>query len=324
MKRLSIILAAVLVACLITAPAFAGWSTVFSKKQPGGSFLAADIAKVTGGSIFFVDGNTGTDAAGYGQSPDSPVDTLDYAIGLCTANKGDIIYVFAQHAETVTAAITADIAGITIVGMGHGNSRPTITGNGTIDAMTVTANDVTIMNLIFAAPGTDAQTADINIAAARCSVINTVHHGSDTGDNKVDIITITAAGHDAYLDGVRIYNDTVECVGGITLEGAAARVVIKDTMVFDSVGFTNGSLSDEATATALFVVDSYFSNAKADTVNLEFGNNTTGMMVNCFSNGRHTTIGSNIAPGTGMAFYETYTVEEAAKNGMLSPAVDAD
>ena len=41
-------------------------------------------------------------------------------------------------------------------------------------------------------------------------------------------------------------------------------------------------------------------------------------------NGRHTTIQSNVTPGTGMAFHETYGVEEAAKNGLLMPAVDAE
>ena len=322
MKRLLFAIFIIMLACTLASGA--QWSPLFSKKQPGGMYGVMNAAAQTGGSIFFVDSNTGTDGAGYGQNPSSPVATIDYAIGLCTANKGDIIYVMPQHAETVTAAITADIAGISIIGMGEGRNRPTVTGNGTIDALTVTANDVLIANLIFAVPGTDAQTADINIAAARCTVKNTVHHGSTTSKNKVDIITITAAGHDALIDGVRIYNDTVEVVGGITLEGAAKRVEVANVFVFDSIGFTNGAISDEATALGLYVHDSVFSNAKADTVVAEFGNNTTGVMQNCFVNGRHTTIASNITAGTGMAFYEVYVVEEAAKNGLLMPAVDAD
>lgn len=296
---------------------------LFVRKQPGGMFAVVN-EEMAVGNIFFVDSNTGTDGAGYGRDPDSPVATIDYAIGLCTANKNDVILVFPQHAETVTAAITCDIAGITIKGLGHGRNRPTITGNGTIDAMTVTADDVTIKDLIFAVPGTDAQTADINIAAARCSVFNTVHYGSTTAKNKVDIITITAAGHDALLDGVRIYNDTVEVVGGISIEGAAKRVEVRNCFVFDSIGFTNGAIYDGATALGLYVHHCIFSNAKANTVVAEFGNNTTGVMSQCFINGRHTTIQSNVTPGTGMAFHEVYGVEEAAKNGLLMPAVDAE
>lgn len=296
---------------------------LFVRRQPGGMFGVVN-EEVTTGDIFFVDSNTGTDGAGYGRNPDAPVATIDYAIGLCTASKGDVIFVLPQHAETVTAAITCDVAGISIIGLGHGRNRPTITGNGTIDAVTVTAAGVTIKNLIFDVPGTDAQTADINIAAANCTVIGTTHHGSTTGKNKVDIITITSAGHDALLDGVMIYNDTVEIVGGISIEGAAKRIEIKNCFIFDSIGITNGAIYDGATALGLYVHDCVFGNAKANTVVAEFGNNTTGVMSKCFINGRHTTIQSNVTPGTGMAFHEVYGVEEAAKNGLLMPAVDAE
>lgn len=324
MKRIFNILMVFFIVSMLTVPAFAAnRTTMFGEWVPGGMFFLNDMLNAQG-TVFYVDSNTGTDAAGYGQNPNIPYGTIDYAIGQCTANKGDVILVFPQHAGTIATSITCDVAGVTIIGLGHGNSRPTLTTTAATDCITVTADDVTIANLIFAAPGIDAVTADINIAAARCTVLDTVHHGSTTAMNKVDVITITAAGHDAVLDGVKIYNDTVEVVGGIVLEGAAKRVWIENCMVFDSIGFTNGSLSDEATALGLVVKDSYFTNAKADTVNIEFGNNTTGMMINCFSNGRHTTIASNIAAGTGMAFYETYTVEEAAKNGLLMPVVDAD
>jgi NAD(P)-dependent dehydrogenase (short-subunit alcohol dehydrogenase family) len=116
----------------------------------------------------------------------------------------------------------------------------------------------------------------------------------------------------------------IEVVGGIVLEGVAERVEICNVMVQDAIGFTGGSISDEATALLLYVHRSTFSNAKADTVVAEFGDNTTGVMRDCFINGRNTTIQSNVTHGTGMSFYEVYGVEEAAKNGLLMPAVDAD
>lgn len=123
---------------------------------------------------------------------------------------------------------------------------------------------------------------------------------------------------------MRIYNDTVECVGGISLEGAAKRVVVRNVVFQDSIGFTNGALYDGATALQLLIDKCVLSNAKADTVVLELGNNTTGVCRDTFVNGRHSTIASNITTGTGMAFYETYVVEEAAKNALLMPAVDAE
>lgn len=321
--RLLPIIAALLAVAMVVAPAFAARDMFGGGRVPGGIYLYTDQTQTTG-DVFWVD-DSGTDAAGYGKNPDSPVATIDYAIGLCTAGQGDTIYVMPGHAETVATAITVDVQGVRIIGLGHGRAgTPTITGNGTIDAMTITAADVLVENLIFAAPSTDAQTADINIAAARVTVKDTVHHGSTTAKNKVAIITVTAAGHDFVLDGVTIYNDTVECPYGILLEGAAKRGVIRGVNVYDSIGFTYGSLTDAATALGLLVERCVFSNAKADTVCVAFSNNTTGITRDTFVNGRHTTITSNLDEGTGMAFYETYVVEEAAKNGLLEPVVDAN
>lgn len=293
-----------------------------------GLYLPMVAGEMVTGSVFWVDSSKddALDASGYGKSPDKPFATLDYAFGDhgVTADSGDMIVLGENHAETVTAAIAADVAGVRVVGIKEGRKLPVITGNGAIDAITVTADGVTLKNIEFAVPGTDAQTADINIAAAKCAVIGTVHHGSTTDKNKVDIITITSAGHDALIDGAMIYNDTVEVVAGITLEGAAKRVVIRNVVFQDSVGFTSGAIRDSATALQLLIENCVFTNAKADTVCMEFGNNTTGICRDTFCNGRHTTIASNLAAGTGMSFYETYAVEEAAKNGMIMPALDAD
>lgn len=287
-----------------------------------GNFVVADMARGTG-RRFWVD-DSGTDSAGYGKSPDRPFKTIDFAIGQCTAGRGDIIYVLPGHAETVTAAITCDVSHVSIIGLGQGGQRPVITPNGTIDAVTVTAAGVTLENLEFAAPGTDAQTADINIAAAGCVVRNTLHHGSTTSKNKVDIITITAAGHNALIDGARIYNTTVEVVGGIILEGTAARVEIANCLILDAIGFTNGAIADEATATQVYIHHNTIMNAKAATVVLAFANNSTGVCAHNNIIGRHTTIASNVTAGTGMNFFENFVVEEAAKNGLYMPAQDAD
>jgi hypothetical protein len=74
----------------------------------------------------------------------------------------------------------------------------------------------------------------------------------------------------------------------------------------------------------LYIHDNIFSNAKADTVVMDFTSNSTGVCANNGINGRHTTIQSNVVTGTGMAFFEQYGVEEAAKNGLLMPVVDAE
>lgn len=120
--------------------------------------------EMTTGNIFFVDSNTG-DNSYSGKKPSSAFATLDYAIGKCTATKGDIIYVMPGHAETTTA-IALDVAGVTIKGIGRGRARPAFTANTTAsDLIDVTAANCAIINvrLVGAASG---NTGLIHLAAA--------------------------------------------------------------------------------------------------------------------------------------------------------------
>src|SRR3972149_5631068 len=99
---------------------------LFSRHQPGGGVMITDPG-LAPGDTFFVHSGTGTDGAGYGKNPDAPVATIDYAIGLCTANKSDVIYVLPGHNEGLgNAQIAVDKAGVSIIGLGHGADRPPI------------------------------------------------------------------------------------------------------------------------------------------------------------------------------------------------------
>lgn len=301
-----------------------GKTALFSRKQAGGVFTVVN-EEITTGEIFFVDSNTGTDSSGYGRNPDAPFATIDYAIGQCTASKGDVIYVMPFHAETkATAPITCDVKGVSIIGLGHGVTRPIITCSTAMDTVDVTANNVTIRNIEFAAPGIDAVTADINISGDYCTVQNCVFHGSTAALNKVAFITITATAADALIDNCRFHNLTVEMPGGIVFEGACDRVEVRGCYFTDAIGFTGGCVNDGATATNLYIHHNIFCNKKADTVVAEFGNNSTGVCAyNCI-NGRNSTIAANWTLSTGMAYFENYVVEEVSKSGLLLPAVDAE
>jgi hypothetical protein len=130
---------------------------LFAKKVPGGALVITDETYNTGNK-FFVHSGTGTNAAGYGWSPDAPVATVDYAVGLCTANKNDVIYVMPGHAETLSAAagIDADVAGISIIGLGNGTNRPRFTCGTTANVdVDIDAANVTIKGLDFVAAVAD-------------------------------------------------------------------------------------------------------------------------------------------------------------------------
>jgi len=133
--------------------------------------LGAGDLFTTTGSVFFVDSghaaaNNGENAA---NGPDRPFSTIDYAVGRCTANNGDLIIIMPGHVETVSAAggLDLDVAGITLVGLGSGNARPQIAfTTATTADMDVDAADIRMHNVRFTG-GIDALAAPIDVNAAR-------------------------------------------------------------------------------------------------------------------------------------------------------------
>lgn len=113
--------------------------------EPGG-ILDIDglVAGLTHGQIFFVDSVNGSNSND-GTSWAEAVATVDYAVGLCTANRGDLIVVAPAHAETIDAAgdITLDVAGVTIWCLGHGDAASTFTfdGSDATPSIVVSASD---------------------------------------------------------------------------------------------------------------------------------------------------------------------------------------
>ena len=124
-------------------------TALFSRRQAGGLFTIADVAEHPG-DIYFV-GSTVTgasDAAGFGQNPDAPFATIDYAIGNCTASQGDVIYVLPGHNEGLgDAQIAVDKAGISIVGLGSGGLVPRIDFDHANASIDISANDCKLKNL---------------------------------------------------------------------------------------------------------------------------------------------------------------------------------
>jgi len=123
-------------------------TALFSRQQPGGVFTVDDVGE-HGGNVWFVgsDVSGASDTAGYGQNPDSPFATLDYAVGMCTANNHDTIYLLPSHSETWTttgAKVVLDVAGVRIVGLGQGADRPTFSFGHTGTTWTWSAAGVTV------------------------------------------------------------------------------------------------------------------------------------------------------------------------------------
>lgn len=124
------------------------------------------------GDVYWV--HSGTGSNGNKGTFDRPFSSIDYAVGRCTANQGDIIMVKPGHTETVTAAggLDLDVAGIAIIGLGSGSLRPTINFTTVVGAdMDVDAANITMFNFLFTG-GIDALTGPIDINAADFTLQN--------------------------------------------------------------------------------------------------------------------------------------------------------
>lgn len=188
--------------------------------QPGQVFWVNGSSVLADDGVLGSDGNRGT--------YQKPFATIDYAIGQCTANRGDVIMVMPGHTETISAAgsIAADVAGVAIVGLGSGSKRPTLSFTAAAASITVSAANVTFKNILFSAAFADV--AEVftpsakNLALEDCEFVDSAADLNflsiaDTGttDNEcdglslvrckwvtVDTAALTALSIDADLDGL--------------------------------------------------------------------------------------------------------------------------
>jgi hypothetical protein len=139
------------------------------------------------GNVFYVHYTNGTDGAGYGTSPTLPFKTIDYAVGQCTANNGDVIIVLPGHSETLTNTnkITVDVAGVTVVGLGTGSLKPQLKHNHADAEVSIAADNVTWQGIRHSADVTDVKVAiEIEDGSDYCTVRDCVFDVVTTGTDE--------------------------------------------------------------------------------------------------------------------------------------------
>lgn len=134
--------------------------------------------------VFYVDSFVAnTNANVSGQSWADAYSTIAYAISQCTASRGDIIYVAPRHVETISTAggIDVSIAGVSIIGMGNGTNRPTISvGTITTATFKVSAANVYISNLRFKAVTAQLLVKMLDVAAGNFTCEDCWFQGAST------------------------------------------------------------------------------------------------------------------------------------------------
>jgi len=231
-------------------------SALFSRQQPGGFWVVADIEQTPEG-VWFVDSVSGTDGAGYGRNPDQPFATLDYAVSHASVSTGDTIYLMPLHAENLTAdsAVDVDVSNLQIIGLGWGGCRPTFTATAIAGDFKLAASCGRLENILFLS-GVDATTGLLEVSSAdwliyNCEFRDSVDQATDMlitvdGADRLKIIdckfTMAAAAgansaialdgsDDCEIAGCEIYGNFA--VGAIDLRTtASARVNIHDCKIW--------------------------------------------------------------------------------------------
>ena len=153
----------------------------------------------TTGNVYYVHSTNGSNGGGMnGKTSRTPFASIDYAVGKCEADNGDVIVVMPGHTESVATdgGLTIDVDGVRIVGLGEGDSRPLIDIKTlAAAAMILSADGCVIENMRFSI-SIDAATDPIQITgsgnimrycditeASACEALDLISIGADANRN---------------------------------------------------------------------------------------------------------------------------------------------
>lgn len=199
------------------------------------------LLQVHPGKVFWVNNSSvladGAVAGSNGNRGDRlhPFATIDYAVGMCTAGRGDIILVMPGHVENLTASnvVTLDVAGVAVIGLGMGSLRPKLQYDHASAVVSVTADNVTLMNLNFRASVTAVVNA-ISVAdgADDVAILNNVFDVDAEGTDEFnDAIQLNDASNRALIEGNVIDMGIAGAVSAIALVKDTDRTVIRKNVI---------------------------------------------------------------------------------------------
>lgn len=185
------------------------------------------------GEVFFVDNSGNSKAFPSGGSRRKPFATITQALSHCRDNRNDVVFVLPGHAETIAAAagIVFNKIGVSVIGVGGINERPTLTYSAAAGDVDVTAANVTLENFSFVSAVADVVAA-VDVGAKDFVLRNcSFTEGTDLNF----LVCVQTAASNA-CDGLTIEDCTfivpdaanTEC---IELVGAADKVTIQNNTI---------------------------------------------------------------------------------------------
>jgi hypothetical protein len=300
-----------------------------TQTQPGKAFWVYNGTAIDVGQKGGSDGNRGTF--------DAPFATLDYAIGQCTAGRGDIIFIKPGHAETLSAAgaVTADVAGVAIVGLGSGTFRPTFTlDTAATTTISVTAANVSFKNIRFMANFADITAVFTTTTAKELTLEDCFIGATATNMNFLNVVDTNATTNDTdglYIAGCRWVEPDTATLGFVKMDGTNDRVFFNDNNL--TLGVKNNTASFMAIATGKVVTSLQCRNNTLYRLNTDTatggllittdGSTNSGIIANNFAQHADTAAEILVTASSGFGFFENYASGVAGASGYLLPAADS-
>ncbi len=252
-----------------------------------------------------------------------PFATIDYAVGQCTANRGDIICVKPGHSENVTAAagMVFDVAGIAVVGFGSGSLRPKIifTTADTAD-IDITAANISFYNIEFQQNFADV-VAPIDVSGIAGLTFDSCYFTeAATNMNAIDVIDVATGASDIHINNCKFIagdaaNDAF--ISGVALSG----LYISDSYFACNVAQTaaHGLIVTSGNATNVVIKNCHFRSNIDGAIFIDCdGTANSGLISNCYFSSIDvagaTTTGFDF---TGGHMFECYVAGEPDTYGII-------
>ena len=275
---------------------------------------------VTTGKYFFVD--SGNPAANIGTF-NQPNTTIKAAVTQCVNNRGDVIIVGPGHAETISTAtsLTLNKAGITIVGLGNGSLRPTLTFSATASILNVTAANIKMENILIVGAIDNIVTGFALSAAADGFTLKNVEVRDGASDEEFNILmTIAALCSDVTIDGLIFHGLAGGMTDCIVAAGAADRFKLINSYIRCDASDHIADFTAAASVGVIIENNRLINIDAAAGLGIGLHNSCNGYVSrNYVTNLKDTVVGIT---GTGMAYCENYMSNALNASGIILPAVD--
>jgi len=272
------------------------------------------------GDIWWVDSSTGSDSND-GASKANPKATIDAAINVASAD--DTIFVMPGHAENVIAAdgIDADVAGISIIGLGNGNRIPTVTFTAAAGSMTLGAANIVVKNIRFVANFATGTVTGLTVAAAADGLTLDGLQFRDTSATSEFLVHISVATTvtDLLIENCSFVTAAGTMSGSVVFAGSSTNTQFKDCVWY--VDSSDSVIHHETTAAVNFQM------AHCTIINIDTGaagycvelkTASTGIVHDCRFGYNKTD--AEVSVGDAVWWIENYATNTLASSGLLDPA----